>query len=106
MAQDLGHEEEDPSVVVEVAWTKLAARQLGEIFDYIRQDSEDNALTVARRISVAIEVLSHRPESGRPGRISGTREFVVPETGYIIGYRVRSKGVRILRIQRGAKSWA
>jgi toxin ParE1/3/4 len=91
--------------VVKVAWTKLASRQLGEIFDYISLDSEENALAVGRRIEVAIAILSRHPESGRPGRIAGTREFVVPETGFIIGYRVGAKGVRILRIQRDAKSW-
>jgi plasmid stabilization system protein ParE len=78
---------------------------LGEIFDYINLDSEENALAVGRRIEIAVSILSRHPESGRPGRIAGTREFVVPETGFIIGYRVGTKGVRILRIQRGAKSW-
>ena len=41
----------------------------------------------------------------RAPAVQGTRELVVPRTPYIIVYRVRSRGVFILRVYRGARRW-
>jgi len=35
---------------------------------------------------------------GRPGRVLGTRELVVPDTSYIIPYRVRGNTLEVLRV--------
>jgi plasmid stabilization system protein ParE len=44
-------------------------------------------------------------ESGRPGRIAGTRELVVPRTPYIAAYVMTADTVRILRVLHGAQMW-
>jgi plasmid stabilization system protein ParE len=42
---------------------------------------------------------------GRPGRIAGTREFVVSETPYAVPYRVAGADVEILAVVHGARRW-
>ncbi len=44
------------------------------------------------------------PESGRPGRVSGTRELVIAGTPYIAAYRVVGETIRILRVLHGHNS--
>ena len=66
--------------------TALADRN--EIFDYIEIDNPDAAEAVDERIEAAAERLIDYPNSGRPGRIEGTRELVVRGAPYILPYRV------------------
>jgi len=42
---------------------------------------------------------------GRPGRVPGTRELVLPNFPYIIPYRVREQRVEILRVFHTARKW-
>src|SRR6266478_9540841 len=58
------------------------------IFDYIEADSPQAAIIVDNRIRVQVESLVKFPESGRPGRVEGTRELVIQRTPYIAAYRV------------------
>jgi toxin ParE1/3/4 len=75
------------------------------IFDHIEADSPQAAITMDGRIREQIEMLTRFPESGRPGRVEGTRELVVTRTPYIAAYRITGKKVRILRILHGARQW-
>ncbi len=45
------------------------------------------------------------PRRGRPGRVAGTRELVVPGTPYIVVYAVGADYVRIHRVLHGAQRW-
>jgi toxin ParE1/3/4 len=51
------------------------------------------------------DLLADQPQMGRPGRVSGTREFVVPRTSYIVPYRVRDNRIQVLRVYHGARRW-
>jgi len=86
-------------------WSRLAQADRGAIFDYIEADSPQAAITVDDRIRVQVEGLVRFPESGRPGRVEGTRELVIDRTPYIVAYRVASDTVRILRVLHGAQQW-
>ena len=44
-------------------------------------------------------------ESGRAGRVAGTRECVVPRSPYIAADAVTGDVIRILRILHGAQRW-
>jgi toxin ParE1/3/4 len=46
--------------------------------------------------------LTEFPESGRPGRVTGPRELVIPRTPYIAAYMLASDTMRILH---GAQMW-
>ncbi len=53
----------------------------------------------------AVSHLATQPGMGRPGRVDGTREFVVAGTPYIIPYRVRGETVELLAVMHGARRW-
>ncbi|NKM88637.1 hypothetical protein GFL54_31175 [Rhizobium laguerreae] len=57
------------------------------------------------RIVAAAHRRQDIPESGRPGRIVGTRELVVSGTPYVAAYSVTKTTVRVLRILHGAQQW-
>jgi toxin ParE1/3/4 len=50
-------------------------------------------------------LLAKNPEMGRPGRVPGTRELVVPKTPFIVPYRLVGNTVQILRIFHSARRW-
>ncbi len=76
---------------MKVVWSHRAIRHLVHVREYIARHSEDNAALVANRILRAVELLTAQPEIGRPGRVPGTRELIVPDTPYIIPYRLRKE---------------
>jgi toxin ParE1/3/4 len=88
-----------------IEWSVFAQADRDAIFDYIEADSPQAAITVDDRIRVQVEGLVRFPESGRPGRVEGTRELVIDRTPYIAAYRVASDTVRILRVLHGAQQW-
>lgn len=83
----------------------MAQADRDAIFDYIEADSPRAAVTVDERIREQSERLAQFPESGRPGRVEGTRELVIPRTPYIAAYRIAGDTVRILRVLHGAQQW-
>lgn len=57
------------------------------------------------RIRDQVAGLVKFPETGRRGRIEGTRELVINRTSYIAAYRILGDTVRILRVLHGAQLW-
>ncbi len=88
-----------------VEWSTLAQADRDAIFDYIEADSPRAAIAVDERIRVQVETLARFPQSGRLGRIEGTRELVINRTPYIVAYRIAGDAVRILRVLHGARRW-
>ncbi len=60
-----------------LVFAEPAARDLEDIIDYIALDSSKAAEGVYRAIVAAAGRLKDFPESGHPGRASGTRELSV-----------------------------
>lgn len=83
---------------LEVVWLRKALLNLDEEAAYIARDSPHAAQQVVARIVHAVELLRQQPGLGRPGRVPGTRELPVPNTRYVIPYRVRAKRIEILRV--------
>lgn len=90
---------------MKVIWSRRAIRNLVAVRAYIAQDSEQNAALVANRILKAVELLKTQPAIGRPGRVLGTRELVVPGTPYIIPYRVRNENLELIAVFHGRRRW-
>jgi toxin ParE1/3/4 len=88
-----------------VEWSVFARADREAIFDYIEADNPQAAVAIDDRISEQVASLARFPESGRPGRIEGTRELVIVRTPYIAAYRISGKTVRILRVLHGARRW-
>lgn len=81
-----------------VRWLRKALANLDAEASYIAEDDPAAARRVVARIMSAVSHLSQQPKLGRPGRVPGTRELVVPRTRYIVPYRVRGNVVEILRV--------
>jgi toxin ParE1/3/4 len=90
---------------MKVVWSRRALRHLVHIRQRIEKDSEHNAALVASRILKAVELLQSHPEIGRTGRVVGTRELVVPETPYVIPYRVRGQRLELIAVFHGRQKW-
>lgn len=90
---------------MKVVWSRRAIRHLVALRAYIGQDSELNAALVASRILKAVDLLQTQPGMGRPGRVPGTRELVVPGTPYIIPYRVRRERLELMAVFHGRRRW-
>ena len=71
-----------------INWTEQALADLERIRRYyVAQGSPGAAGAVLAAVIAAAEAIGEMPQRGRPGRIAGTRELVVPHTPYIIAYR-------------------
>jgi toxin ParE1/3/4 len=88
-----------------VVWSRRAIRHLESLREYIAKDSEQKAVLVARRILKAVDLVQTQPDMGRPGRVLGTRELVVPDTPYIIPYRVRRERLELIAVFHGRQKW-
>ncbi|HTE82295.1 MAG TPA: type II toxin-antitoxin system RelE/ParE family toxin [Reyranella sp.] len=64
-----------------ISWSAEAIADLISLRAYIAEHDPIAAHRAAQRIIELIEdVLVHNPHIGRPGRVSGTREFVITKT--------------------------
>jgi len=90
---------------VRIRWLRTALANLDAEAEYIAPHSPSTAARVVMAIVTATERLKQYPAMGRPGRVTGTRELIVPGTPYIVPYRVRGDGVEILRVFDAARRW-
>ena len=90
---------------MKIVWSRGAIGHLVAIRDYIAKDSPQNAAIIATRILKSIDLLTAQPQMGRPGRVLGTRELVVPDTPYVIPYRVRGEYLELIAVFHGRQKW-
>jgi addiction module RelE/StbE family toxin len=90
---------------VKLEWSIFAFVDRDRIFDHIELDSPHTAAAVDDAIADRALQLIRYPESGRLGRIEGTRELVVTNLPYILAYRIKGDTVRILRVLHSAQQW-
>ena len=88
-----------------IAWSPRAIPHLSALRAYIARDNPDTAAGVALTLLAAVERLADLPHLGRPGRLAGTREFVVPGTPYVIPYRVRPERLEIIAVFHQRQQW-
>jgi toxin ParE1/3/4 len=88
-----------------VVWLRRALTDINAIDAYIERDDPAAARRVQQRIKEAVSLLEQRPHIGRPGRVSETRELVVPDTPYIVPYAVIGSEIVILAVIHTARRW-
>lgn len=89
---------------MKIVWTEGAAANLSAIRDYVEATtSTPTAPRALRQIFRAVENLATFPNSGRTGRVPGTRELVVPP--FVAAYRVTSSAVEAIRVLHGSQQW-
>ena len=88
-----------------ILWLSDAREDVKDLFLYILENNPAAARRVRNNIYDSVKGLVDNPAMGRPGRVFGTRELVIPKTPYLVAYRVRNDVVEILRVIHGARDW-
>jgi toxin ParE1/3/4 len=89
-----------------ILWSPQAIDDLTSLRAYIAEDNPAAARGIALNIIYNIEqLLPNNPQMGRPGRVPGTRELVIPKTPFVVPYRLQRNVIQILRVYHGARRW-
>ena len=88
-----------------IVWSARAMRNLAQIRAFIADDRPTAAAEIANAILASVEFLAERPALGRPGRLPGTRELVMPGTSYLVPYRVRGERLEVIAVLHGRQRW-
>ena len=88
-------------------YTSDALAHLDAIYDFLLERNATAARRVAADIRAAAEKLRDFPQMARPGAVSGTHEWVVRGTPYLLVYEIdEAHGeIRVLAIFHGAQNW-
>jgi len=89
-----------------VQWSATSLSDLQDISTYIEAASglqAANGITLA--IYNSVQSLRALPNRGRPGRLAGTRELLVPKLPYIVVYLVQTDTIALVRILHSAQRW-
>ena len=88
-----------------IVWSSRAIEHLTHLRSYIARDNPKAAHQIAATLIEAVERLAEFPNLGRPGRVAGTRELVVPGTPYVIPYRLRGDRLEVIAIFHSRQKW-
>jgi toxin ParE1/3/4 len=72
---------------------------------YIAEENPRAAARVRAAIIISVGRPASHPSLGRPGRVDGTRELVIPRTPYVVAYVVLDEQVMILSVMHSARKW-
>ncbi|WP_137241517.1 type II toxin-antitoxin system RelE/ParE family toxin [Pantoea agglomerans] len=89
---------------MKLLWTEPARDDRRVIREYIALDNPVAAVELDETLSARTGQLTEHPESGRPGRVTGTRELVA-HRHYVIVYEVVAATVYILRVLHTSRRW-
>ncbi len=88
-----------------VKWTRKAIINLENAVEFIAADKPTAATDVAQKIWNAAKMIANQPGMGRPGRVPGTRELVIPGLPYILPYIEKDGAVFILSVMHTSMKW-
>lgn len=88
-----------------VKWTRKALVDLDKAVEFIAADKPTASTDVALKIWAAAKMIARQPGMGRPGRVPGTRELVIPSLPYILPYTEQYGAVFILRVMHTSMKW-
>lgn len=83
--------------MLNLIWRTSAAYQLDAIGDFISLRNGPAAERLVQTIHAGVERIRQFPQSGRPGRVLGTRELIA-HPNYIVIYRVTEDAIIVLRV--------
>lgn len=86
-------------------WLNQALRDLRAIHDYIARENPEAARHVIDEIRQQVEILRTQPETGRSGRLAGSRELVIWKYPYIVAYRIQVNEIHILLVVHTSRRW-
>jgi toxin ParE1/3/4 len=57
------------------------------------------------RIGDAAALLATHPRIGHPGRVTGTREFFIARTPFVLVYAIANEELTVLRVLHAQRQW-
>jgi len=87
-----------------IIWTREAAPDRADIWDYLYAINPKAAIDMDNRFSDAISRLAQHPDSGPAGIIAGTRELI-PHQSYRIVYEQAVNAIWILALVHTSRQW-
>ena len=88
-----------------IVWSPRAIGHLADLRAHIARDDPEAAARMATALLTAVERMAALPNLGRPGRVTGTRELVVPNTPYVVPYRLRGDRLEVIAVFHGRQRW-
>ena len=89
-----------------IKWTEQATQQLDQAHDYIAlANSKEVPARIVMQIVTSVQQLAAFPTAGRTGRVSGTRELVIPNAPFIAAYAIVQADIVVLAVYHGAQHW-
>jgi addiction module RelE/StbE family toxin len=89
---------------MKIIWTREAAQDRADIWDYLHTVNPKAAIDMDNRFSDAMSRLAQYPESGPAGIIAGTRELI-PHQSYRIVYEQAENSIWILALVHTSRQW-
>ncbi len=87
-----------------VVWTDSAAVDLVDAYEFIALDDPEVAASVVLHLRrTVVGTLTVFPESGRLGRVPGSRELVLKP--FVVAYRLQDETIQVLRVLHGRRRW-
>ncbi|PHR56770.1 MAG: type II toxin-antitoxin system mRNA interferase toxin, RelE/StbE family [Robiginitomaculum sp.] len=90
---------------MQIIWAPSARADMYQIFEFIMAENPVAAVSVLDQIERSVEHLSAHPEIGRRGHVLGTRELIIPNTPYMVVYRVTNDQIEIASILHESRDW-
>jgi toxin ParE1/3/4 len=90
---------------MQVKWLRRALRSLEQEAAYLAQENPRAAAALVAEADQSTRLLIRHPDMGRPGRVPGTRELVLPHFPYVIPYRFREQRIEILHVLHTSRKW-
>ena len=91
--------------MMKVVWSAAALDDFDQLIAFISENNPAAAMRVAAAVDRTVRQLGTL-QTGRPGRVEGTYEKIVPRLPYIVAYAVSSdETVVVLRVIHGARDW-
>ncbi len=82
-----------------IQWTKTAKERLEDIETYIAHDSQETAVKIILSvIRKTARQLSRYPQSGKPGRLVGTRELYFSDIPFVVVYTISQDTITIVTV--------
>jgi toxin ParE1/3/4 len=89
----------------QVSYSDDAIADLVALRQYIGLHNPSAANRVAARIIQSVNRLQTHPKFGKPGRVEGTRELIIPKFPYSIVYEENQGDCMVLRVLHQAMQW-
>jgi toxin ParE1/3/4 len=82
-----------------VRWSAEADASFVQLIRFLRSRNQQAATRAAVELKALSRRLGSLPESGRAGRLPGTRELSAPEWKQVLVYRLDDVGIEIIALR-------